>query len=115
MNLHSAVFYSNNINALEDFYINKLGFVLEKRAGDKFISFIFSNGARLGIKKAVEEREIPGKQTVFIEVETVVEMFKKAQEQGLNILKPLTQEPWALEFSVLDPDGNKIEFIQPVR
>jgi len=30
----------------------------------------------------------------------------------LKIYKELIEETWALEFSVLDPDGNKIEFVQ---
>ncbi|MFC1624806.1 VOC family protein [Patescibacteria group bacterium] len=113
MKLHSAVLYTSDIDAVEDFYNKKLGIEIEYRSGDKFISFMFPNGSRLGIKKAVEEREVPGKQTLFIEVDSVNEWYKKAQEFNLNILKQLTEESWATEFSVLDPDGNKVQIIQP--
>jgi len=113
MNLHSAVFYTNNIDAVEDFYNKKLGIEVEYRSGDKFISFIFPNNIRLGIKKAVEEREVPGKQTIFIEVDDVNYWYKKAQELNLNIHKQLTEESWATEFSILDPDGNKVEITHP--
>jgi len=113
MKLHSAVFYTNSIDEVENYYNKTLGIEIEYRSDDKFISFIFPNGARLGIKKAAEEREIPGNQTVFLEVENVNDWYEKAQKLNLNILKPLTEESWATEFSILDPDKNKVQIIQP--
>lgn len=110
MKLHSAVFYTNNIDAVEDFYLNKLGIQLDYRQEDRFISFLFSNGVKLGIKKAVEEREIPGAQTVFIEVDSITEWYQRIQDKHLAILKPLTEESWATNFSILDPDKNKVQF-----
>lgn len=112
MKLHSAVFYTHDIDAVEDFYTNKLGLKLDYRAGDKFISFWLSNGVKLGIKKATEDREVPGAQTVFLEVDNVHDWYKKAQDKGLNILKELTEESWATNFSVLDPDENKVQIIE---
>lgn len=112
MKLHSAVFYTSNIDVIEDFYTNKLGLKLDYRAGDKFISFWLSNKVKLGIKKAVEEREIPGAQSIFLEVDDVSEWYNKAQELGLNILKELAEENWAVNFSILDPDKNKVQIIQ---
>lgn len=112
MKLHSAIFYTQDIDSLDDFYTNKLGLQLDYRTGDKFISFCLSNTVKLGIKKATEAREIPGAQTVFLEVDDVNEWYKKAQSMGLNILKELTEENWATNFSILDPDKNKIQIIQ---
>jgi catechol 2,3-dioxygenase-like lactoylglutathione lyase family enzyme len=110
MKIHSAVFYSENIDVIEDFYINLLGFDLDYRSGDTFISFKVGEGARLGIKKHTEAREIPGHQTVFVEVDLVEEYYRKLVEAGIEILKPLTEEIWATEFTILDPDGNKVLF-----
>lgn len=110
--LEAVVFYTNDISAVADFYTTQIGLKLEYRSGDKYISFLFDNGVKLGIKKAVEEREKPGSQTFFLAVKDARAEYKKAQAKGLNIHKKLIEETWAIEFSVLDPDGNKIEFVQ---
>jgi predicted enzyme related to lactoylglutathione lyase len=110
MKLHSAVFYTKDINAIAEFYEIKLGFKAEYRDGDKFISFLIGDNGRLAIKKQVEQREVPGHQTVFIEVDDAEELYQRAKANGLDILKSLTVEKWATEFTILDPDGNKVLF-----
>ena len=110
--LDAVVFYTNDIDKIIDFYTYQIGLELEYRSGDKYASFLFDNGVRLGIKKAAEKREIPGSQTFFLSVKNAKIEYKNAQKKGLKIYKELIEETWALEFSVLDPDGNKIEFVQ---
>lgn len=112
MKLHSAVFYTLNVDAIEEFYTHTLGLESDYRSGDTFISFLFPNGVKLGIKKAVEEREIPGAQTIFVEVDDIEEWYERAQTNGWSILKHLVEESWATNFSILDPDKNKVQFIQ---
>lgn len=112
MNLDSAVFYTNDIDKIIDYYTNKLGFRLEYSTPGKFASFIFPNGARLSIKKAIEEREIPGAQSVFIAVTDIEKLYDKTKEQGLEIRKILTYKDYGIEFDILDPDKNKVVFIQ---
>lgn len=112
MNLDSAVFYSNSITVIVPFYRDLLGFTVEYQQGDKFVSFTFPNGARLGIKKAGEAREKPGAQSVFIAVDDIQTLYKTIQEKHIQILKKLTEEKWGTEFSILDPDKNKVEFLQ---
>jgi predicted enzyme related to lactoylglutathione lyase len=111
-NLDSTVLYTNNISVAVDYYTNKIELNLEYRQNDKYASFIFDNNVRLGIKKASEEREKPGSQTFFLAVNDANSEYVKAKQKDLNIDKELTDEDWGLEFSVLDPDGNKIEFLQ---
>ncbi len=110
--LDAVVFYTNDIDAVLDFYTNQIGLKLEYWSGDKYASFLFDNGIKLGLKKATEKREIPGSQTFILAVEDAKTEYAKAQEKGLNIYKKLVEEEWAIEFSVLDPDGNKVEFVQ---
>ena len=110
--LDAVVFYTNDLDTAVDFYTNKIGLKLDYQSGDKYASFLFDNGVKLGIKKAKEEREIPGAQTLFLAVQDARSEYAVAKEKGLNILKELVEEDWAMEFSVLDPDGNKIEFVQ---
>lgn len=112
MKLHSAVFYSKDITILKEFYVDFLEATLEYQTGERFISFVFENGYRLGIKKADKEREVPGSQTIFVEVPHIDNWYKKAQDYKQNIYKELVEQSWGKSFSVLDPDGNKIEFIE---
>jgi len=110
--LDAVIFYTHDLSRSVDFYTEQIGLQLEYRRGDKYASFLFDNGVKLGIKKASEDRETPGSQTFFLAVEDARVEYAKAQQKGLRILKELIEEDWALEFSVLDPDGNKIEFVQ---
>ena len=111
MDLDSACFYSNDIDKVIPFYKDALGFSFDHRT-ERFVSFIFPNGARLGIKNQTEEREKPGFQTVFIKVADVEKIYLELKEKGLEIYKELQERPWGKEFSILDPDKNKILYIQ---
>lgn len=110
--LDAVVFYTNDIPTIVDYYTKQIGLELGYRGDNKYVSFLFDNGVKLGIKKATEEREKPGSQTFFLAVKDARAEYKKAQAKGLSIHKKLVEESWAIEFSVLDPDGNKIEFVQ---
>ncbi len=46
MNLDSAIFYSNDIEKIIQFYTETLGFKLEYKTA-RFVSFVFDNNARL--------------------------------------------------------------------
>ena len=110
--LDSVIFYTNDIQSVTEFYTEQIGLKLDERTGDKYVSFLFDNGVKLGIKKSVEKREIPGAQTFFMAIDDATAEYAKAKSKGLNFLKELVEEAWAFEFSILDPDGNKIEFVQ---
>lgn len=69
MKLHSAVFYTNNVDGIEKFYVG-LGF----------------------------------------EVNDINAFYSRLKSEDYQILKPLTEEKWATEFTILDPDGNKVLF-----
>jgi predicted enzyme related to lactoylglutathione lyase len=113
MNLDSAVFYTNDINTVIPFYRDVLGFTVEYIQEGRFVSFIFPNGARLGIKQKAEDREIPGAQTVFISVESDIEVeYEKLKQAGATVYKELVVQDWGTNFSILDPDNNKVQFVQ---
>jgi predicted enzyme related to lactoylglutathione lyase len=109
MKLHSAIFYSHNLDKAISFYKEVLGFEVDYIQEGRFASFKLEGG-KLGIKQKKEEREVPGHQAVFIEVDNIESVYKKFQERGIRFLKELTQEDWATNFSLLDSDGNKIQF-----
>ena len=111
MNLDSAIFYSNDIEAVIPFYTDTLGFTLEYKT-ERFVSFIFPNGAKLGIKNQTKEREIPGYQSVFINVKNIADLYAKHQEMKLDFYTELKDNPWGKDYSILDPDKNKVLFIE---
>ncbi len=113
MNIDSAVFYSHNVEDAIMFYRDIIGLELEYRQGEKYVSFLFKNGVRLGIKRAVEEREIPGAQTVFIATEDIESLYESLQERGVEITKDLQHsDGFGQNFSILDPDKNKVQFVK---
>ncbi|OGM13184.1 hypothetical protein A3D84_05375 [Candidatus Woesebacteria bacterium RIFCSPHIGHO2_02_FULL_42_20] len=111
MKLDSAVLYSNDINKAIEFYRDIIGLKVEYVEQEKYASFLFDN-ARLGVKKKVEKREIPGAQTIFIATDSIEKDYKRMIKEDVNFIKHMQVRPWGNEFSVVDPDGNKVEFIQ---
>lgn len=110
--LDAVIFYTNDLGEAVKFYTEQIGLKLEYKSGDKYASFLFDNGVKLGIKRASEEREVPGAQTFFLATENAEAEYEKVQKKGLKIRKELVEEEWAIEFSIVDPDGNKIEYVQ---
>mgnify|MGYP000849607126 CR=1 FL=1 len=110
MKLDSAIFYSNNLAVTLPFYRDVLGFAVDYVQEGRFVSLKL-DGGKLGIKQRKEAREIPGHQTVFIEVDNIESVYKGFQEKNITFLKELTKEDWATNFSLLDPDGNKVQFL----
>jgi mannose-6-phosphate isomerase-like protein (cupin superfamily) len=114
MDLDSAILYTSDIARIRKFYEETVGLTFEYQDGDHFVSFIFPNGGRLGINKSwLVERERPGGQTVFIRVKEAKVQYEKYKSLGFAFFEPYEEHDWGTYFAVLDPDGNKIGFIQP--
>ena len=112
MNLDSVIFFTNNIEKITEFYKN-VGFELEYQQEDKFVSFVFSNGAKLGIKTPTKERENPGHQTVFISTNDIKEIAGKLNAKKIELYEDVSElKGWGKYCSLLDPDGNKVLFIE---
>ena len=111
MKLDSAVFYTNDLAKVVAFYQNISGFKINYIQDGQFASFIFENSAKLGLKRTKEEREVPGHQTAFLTV-TDIERFYEAIKNKTAIHKELVEQDWSKNFSILDPDGNKIQFVE---
>lgn len=110
MKLYSVIFYTKNLDRIIKFYRDEIGLEVDYIQEGKFVSFKLENG-RLGIKQAKEEREVPGHQTVFIEVDDIGKTYNQFKEKDISFRKELTKEDWATNFSLLDPDSNKLQFI----
>lgn len=112
MNLGSAVFYTKDVDKIQDFYQNVMGFELNSRQGDRFVSFKFSNGAKLSIRIEKGEREVAGHQTAFITSDDIKADYNRLKEKGANIVTEVEDYDWGAKFDIMDPDNNKVEFIQ---
>jgi predicted enzyme related to lactoylglutathione lyase len=112
MQLNGAVFYSTDLDAIDDFYTN-LGFELEFREEDNYISFLLPQGGRLGVKLASEEREVPGHQTIQVLTNDIEACRAKVDKTDAEIYQDTRViKDWGTYFEILDPDANKITFVQ---
>jgi predicted enzyme related to lactoylglutathione lyase len=112
MKLHSAVFYSNDLAPLISFYTDFMGARIEDKQDNRFMYIRLADKSRLAIKVGSQPREVPGHQSIFVDVSNLDEWYQKALAKKLNIYKDLVDRPWGKEFSLLDPDGNKIVFYE---
>lgn len=85
---------------------------IKYQQGERFVSFFFENSVKLGIKKAIEKREIPGAQTIFIESKDAKADYERMKEMKAPLSSELETHDWGKMFSINDPDGNKIEFFE---
>jgi len=112
MKLDSAIFYTTSINKIANFYTNLIELKVEYRDGDDYVSFLFDNGVRLGIKKANIDREKVGSQSIIVQVENIEDIYQKLRQKDINFCEKLSKESWGITFSIFDLDNNKIEFLE---
>jgi len=112
IDLDSAILYSKDIPKIIDFYQNKLGIKLEYKEDDYFVSFIFPSGKKLGIRQEKGKREKAGHQTVFFVVDDIDEEFKIIKSGDFEIYSELENHDWGRAFAIMDPDNNKVEFVE---
>jgi len=112
MDLDSAILYTHDIGRIRRFYEKVVGLKVEYQDGNHYVSFIFPNGAKLGINKSVLPREIPGVQTFFIRVTNIKDQYEKYKNLGFDFYEPYKEYDWGTYFAILDPDKNKMGFIQ---
>jgi predicted enzyme related to lactoylglutathione lyase len=110
MNFDSAVFYTKDLNKAVSFY-KELGLSSDYQ-DDNYASFVFQNSAKLGLKIADEEREVPSHQTIIISVDDIDASYRQLKEKGMTFYTEMAEYDWGRHFSISDPDGNKVEFLQ---
>lgn len=64
----------------------------------------------LGIKVVEIPREIPGHQTIIIEVIDVEKLYSELKSKNVTMFSEISSDDWGKNFSILDPDLNRIEF-----
>jgi len=106
---------SRNPDDSRRFYVDFLGFEVAMDMG--FIVTLASPSNPKAQISIVRGEDVPPQKsiTLSIEVGDVVEMHRRAVERGLEILYPLTVEPWGVRrFWVVDPDGTILNIMSHV-
>jgi len=110
LKIQYVVFYTNDMGRAVTFYRKFLGPECEG-SDDRFTEFRVGD-ALFGIKMSTEPREAPGHQTVILECDDVKSIYGFCRGLDVPTAKELSVESWGVNFAVLDPDGNKVEFVQ---
>ena len=96
-----------DMQASLDFYVNRLGFSNASWGNSSFTS-VNRDGAGIYLCLGDQGR---GGAWVWIGVEDAEKLHNEVKANGVTIRGPLTNQPWALEFQVEDPDGNVLRFV----
>jgi uncharacterized glyoxalase superfamily protein PhnB len=105
------------------FYVDELGFMLE-RGGASDVNCAISRGdARLMLERAADlysdeynaaiQERLPSKSAIalYIEAPDLESLYDGVQAAGILVMDPLGDRPWGqAEFTVEDPDGTWITF-----
>jgi catechol 2,3-dioxygenase-like lactoylglutathione lyase family enzyme len=100
---------SGDLAAAQEFYAGFLGFDV---AMDDPGFMMFASPSNRTAQITVADATTPGldrgvrEASISVEVEDVDALHAEAQRRGLEIVYPLTDEPWGIRrFFVRDPDG----------
>ncbi len=111
--IEAVIFYVNNIEKSKEFYLEKLGFIIDDDQGN-YVSFKVNknDNACLAINLVTNPKKVPGKQTVLIKTDNIDKAYEKLQKKNVNITKKLQILDWGKTFAFTDIDGNKIEITE---
>lgn len=110
MKLAYGIFYTKDMAVASKFYAEMIG--LEKAFGDHRFAAFKIGDALLGIQIVENSREVPGHQSIVIEVPNIYELNDVLKAKTLNFAQEITAADWGTNFAIIDPDGNKVEFFQ---
>lgn len=110
------------------FYVDRLGFTLERGGPTDDNSAISLGEARLmlevagnfyspGYNEAIRRRlGSPSATALYIEAPDLDALYARLESSGVEIVDPLADRPWGQsEFTVADPDGNWLTFWRVTR
>lgn len=106
------------------FYVDVLGFTVERHADEHENMAVSLGGARMMLeadatnlfgddynKMIVARRENPGPNSIYVEAADLDALYQRCQDQGLRIVDPIGARPWGQrEFTIEDPAGNFLSF-----
>jgi catechol 2,3-dioxygenase-like lactoylglutathione lyase family enzyme len=99
-----------DVAASVHFYCEKLGFQLDWQGSGQPPQI--ASVSHAGHAIMLQRRDPIHAGCVWIGVDGMAELWEKARSAGIVILQRPTNQPWALEMKVSDPDGNVLWFGQ---
>ena len=116
----SPQFIVSDIDRSIGFYTDKLGFEVDFRYEDFYAAIIKDHHSihlKLGVP-SIEERKIKRKNSdidIMFSVEDVEELHEELSKKQVEIIQPLRNMPYGMEFYIVDPDGYIIAFVESVK
>jgi uncharacterized glyoxalase superfamily protein PhnB len=98
-----------------EFYRDTLGFACTFTNGDPICFAIMKRDVvELGLQTQ-RLGGVPGKNGCYIKLAGVDALYSEYQRKGVTIVHPLRTEEYGMkEFMITDPEGNTINFGEPV-
>ena len=107
----------NDFEAALKYFVEKLGFALDKRIG----GWAFMHLDNFYLMVGDCEGEMPAKETnnhsyfAYVNCEGIDELYEQYQERGVQFNQRISNKPWGLrEFGVETPEGHRIMFGQEI-
>lgn len=113
----SPQFLVTDIDRSIEFYIKKLGFVIDFSYED-FYAAIIKDGYSIHLKRgtpSIEERKNRRKNQdldLIFSVDAIVDLYKELSNKFVECTQPLRNMPYGKEFYIADPDGYIISFLE---
>jgi catechol 2,3-dioxygenase-like lactoylglutathione lyase family enzyme len=96
---------SDKLAASREFYTGLLGFQVAMDMG-WILTFVSPSNPTAQVSVVVEDASAPVVPQITVEVADVDAIHAEARRRGLEIVHPLTDEPWGMRrFFVKDPTG----------
>lgn len=96
---------SDHIDESQDFYVNLLGFEIAMNMG-WIVTLVAPENPTAQISLIRQDASAAVHPDLSIEVADVDAVYANALTRGLEIVHPLTDEPWGVRrFFVVDPNG----------
>jgi len=105
-----------NLERAIQFYVEQLGFTLDFMYED-FYAGMEKDGHPVHLKMvdgtAGEDfiRRNNEDVCLLFSVDDIAELFREISAKPINIVQPLREMPYGMEFYIADPDGNLIAFM----
>lgn len=106
---------AERLDESHQFYVEVLGLDLKMDLG-WIATYVSGANPTAQVSVIVEDATAPMHPDVSVEVEDVDAVHAKAAERGLEIVHPLTDEPWGVRrFFVRDPNGKVINVMTHIK
>jgi catechol 2,3-dioxygenase-like lactoylglutathione lyase family enzyme len=112
-------FLVDDVDRAIAYYRDRLGFELDFKY-ESFYASVSRDGFAIHLKQAEKlaadraHRKQNEHLDAYIAVSGVRHLFGELQTRGADVLRPLTEQPWAcVDFYVQDPDGYILCFSEP--